>query len=264
MPMSARKIVLVLVGKIARSRLRARRRSRRPAHARPPHSACTLSSSGLFVEAFLVDVGDVDRAAWRSSGTAASAARILFLEFQRAHRLALVELRAHFARAARASLIASLSPALRGFAGALQPLSRPSPGRRARARCGWSRCRRRVDLPRRAPCCRRRSSAPRCDRVGLADVGEKLVAQSLAFRGAGDETRDVDELDTAGSLSPAWRCRRAPAGADPALRRCHVRLDRAERIVLRRDAGLGQRVEQRGLADVGSPTMPHLSALCSF
>ena len=30
-----------------------------------------------------------------------------------------------------------------------------------------------------------------------------------------------------------------------------VRLDRAERIVLRRDAGLGQRVEERGLADVG-------------
>jgi hypothetical protein len=30
-----------------------------------------------------------------------------------------------------------------------------------------------------------------------------------------------------------------------------VRLDGAERIVLRRDAGLGQRVEQCGLADVG-------------
>jgi hypothetical protein len=31
----------------------------------------------------------------------------------------------------------------------------------------------------------------------------------------------------------------------------HVGLDGAERIVFRRDAGLGQRVEEGGLADVG-------------
>ena len=33
------------------------------------------------------------------------------------------------------------------------------------------------------------------DRVGLADVGEELVAQSFAFRGAGHQARDVHELD---------------------------------------------------------------------
>ena len=33
------------------------------------------------------------------------------------------------------------------------------------------------------------------DGVGLADVGEELVAEALAFRGAGHQPGDVDELD---------------------------------------------------------------------
>ena len=33
------------------------------------------------------------------------------------------------------------------------------------------------------------------DRVGLADVGEELVAEPFALRRAGDESGDVDELD---------------------------------------------------------------------
>ena len=33
------------------------------------------------------------------------------------------------------------------------------------------------------------------DRVGLADVGEELVAQPLPLRGAPDDAGDVDELD---------------------------------------------------------------------
>ena len=33
------------------------------------------------------------------------------------------------------------------------------------------------------------------DRVGLADVGEELVAEALALGRAGDEAGDVDELD---------------------------------------------------------------------
>jgi hypothetical protein len=32
------------------------------------------------------------------------------------------------------------------------------------------------------------------DRVGLADVGQELVAQALALRGARDQAGDVDEL----------------------------------------------------------------------
>ena len=89
------------------------------------------------------------------------------------------------------------------------------------------------------------------DGVGLADVGEELVAQAFALRRAGDETGDVDEFD---------HCRHhllrlLDAGDDLQPLVGHrddadVRLDGAERIVLRRDAGLGERVEESGLADV--------------
>ena len=73
------------------------------------------------------------------------------------------------------------------------------------------------------------------DRVGLADVGEELVAQALALRRAGDEARDVDELD---------RRRHHPLGLrDRGERRearighlddADVGLDRAERDSSRR------------------------------
>ena len=33
------------------------------------------------------------------------------------------------------------------------------------------------------------------DRIHLADVRQELVAEALALRGAGDQPRDVDELD---------------------------------------------------------------------
>ncbi|KGD42250.1 hypothetical protein DO70_6530 [Burkholderia pseudomallei] len=90
------------------------------------------------------------------------------------------------------------------------------------------------------------------DRIGFADVREELVAEALALARAGDEARDVDEfddgrhdalgLDDFGERLQA--CVRHLDDAD-------VRLDRAERIVLGGDAGLRQRVEQGGLADVG-------------
>ena len=57
------------------------------------------------------------------------------------------------------------------------------------------------------------------DGVGLADVGEELVAEALALRGARDEARDVDELPRSPeSPSGACRSRRASAGADRAPR----------------------------------------------
>ena len=89
------------------------------------------------------------------------------------------------------------------------------------------------------------------DRVGLADVGEELVAEALALRGAGDEARDVDELDDRRHDALGARDRRQRR--EPRVRHlddADVRLDRAERIVLGGDAGLGQRVEERRLADV--------------
>ena len=90
------------------------------------------------------------------------------------------------------------------------------------------------------------------DRVGLADVGEELVAEAFAFGGAGDQPRDVDELDDRRHDFLGLHDRRQRV--EPRIGHfddADVRLDRAERIVLGGDAGLGERVEERRLADVG-------------
>jgi hypothetical protein len=99
------------------------------------------------------------------------------------------------------------------------------------------------------------------DRVRLADVREELVAEAFALRGAGDESRDVDELDGRGNHFFRMRNRR---------KRCEARvghfddadvgIDRAKRVILGGDSGFGQRVEQRRLADVGQPDDPALQA----
>ena len=89
------------------------------------------------------------------------------------------------------------------------------------------------------------------DRVGLADVGEELVAEAFALRCAGDEAGDVDEFDDRRhdllGLDDRRPAREARVGQ---LDDADVRLDRAERIVLGRDAGLRQGIEEGGLADV--------------
>src|SRR5438105_2374997 len=92
------------------------------------------------------------------------------------------------------------------------------------------------------------------DRVHLANVGEKLIAEAFAFRRAGDKPRDVDELDRRRNhflrLRDRGELRQTRIGHfDDA----DVRLDRAERIILRRDARLGERVEERRFADVRQP-----------
>jgi hypothetical protein len=90
------------------------------------------------------------------------------------------------------------------------------------------------------------------DGVGLADVGEELVAQSLAFGGALHDAGDVDEADGG---------RHLPCGVEdlgqPAQPRIghaddtDVRLDGGERVVRGQHVVLRQGVEHRGLADVG-------------
>ena len=89
------------------------------------------------------------------------------------------------------------------------------------------------------------------DRVGLADVRQELVAQALALRRAGHQARDVDEFHRGGhDLLGLDDLRQR---VEPRIRHrhdAHVRIDGAERIVLRRDLRARQRVEQRGLADV--------------
>ncbi len=92
------------------------------------------------------------------------------------------------------------------------------------------------------------------DGIGLADVGEKLVAQPLALRGAGDQPGDIDEFHGGGHHALRLDDLREPVEAR--VRHRHdtdVRIDGAERVVLRLDARLGQGVEQGGLAHVGQP-----------
>src|SRR5205823_13459594 len=91
------------------------------------------------------------------------------------------------------------------------------------------------------------------DRIDLADVRQELVAEAFPLRGATHQSGDVDELNDGGDflLGPHQLEQPVQAGVgdidDP-----DVRLDGAERIVLRR-RGLrrGQGVEQGRLADVG-------------
>jgi hypothetical protein len=90
------------------------------------------------------------------------------------------------------------------------------------------------------------------DRIGLADVGQELVAEPCALGRAAHDAGDVDERhgrrhDPVGLVDPGEH-------VEPGVGQRHhpdVRLDRGERIVRGDDAGLGQRVEQGGLADVG-------------
>ena len=90
------------------------------------------------------------------------------------------------------------------------------------------------------------------DGLALADMGEELVAQALAVARTLDQACDIDKLDDrrglllgvvhGGQLVKALVRHGDHAG---------VRLDGAERVVRRFRTGLGDRVEQGGLADVG-------------
>ena len=90
------------------------------------------------------------------------------------------------------------------------------------------------------------------DGVDLADGGEKLVAQPLAFRGAAHQTGDVDETDAGRHdlrrLAEHGELVEARVGHRDLA---HVRFDGAERIIRRlRRRGLRQRIEERRLADI--------------
>ena len=84
------------------------------------------------------------------------------------------------------------------------------------------------------------------DGIDLADVGEELVAEALAFRGAAHQAGDIDEFQAGGDgldrLADLGQYMKARVGhADAA----DVRFDGAERVVRRLGrGGGGQRVEQ--------------------
>ena len=90
------------------------------------------------------------------------------------------------------------------------------------------------------------------NRIGLADVGQKLVAQTFAGAGPGHQTSNVDKLHDGGhdafGLHNGGQLRQAQIGH---LNHAHIGFDGAKRVVFSRDAGLGQGIEQGGLADIG-------------
>ena len=89
------------------------------------------------------------------------------------------------------------------------------------------------------------------NRVDVPQVAQELVAQPFALRRPADQPGDIDQLkdgrDDLFGFDVAVD-RRQPRIGD--RHGPHVRLDRAERIVLAGNPGRGQRVEQRALADV--------------
>ena len=90
------------------------------------------------------------------------------------------------------------------------------------------------------------------DRVGLADVREEAVAETLALVRAGHEAGDVVEVDRVpDDLRGADGLRDLLQALVADGHDGDVRLDRRERVVGRLGAGFRQRVEERGLARVG-------------
>ena len=176
------------------------------------------------------------------------------IERHRAHRLALVEARADpLERVAPAHRV--LVHGLRGFLGALARAVHGLEVGERELGVDDRNVRGRVDAARDVHDVRVLEAAHHVrDRVHLADVGQELVAEPLALRGAGDEARDVDELDR-GRQDLFRLCDRRER-REARVRHGHdadVRVDRAERVVLRRDSCARQRVEQRRLADVRHP-----------
>ena len=91
-----------------------------------------------------------------------------------------------------------------------------------------------------------------CDRIGVADVGEELVAEPLALTGSAHQPRDVDELHGRGH--DALRMHDLREAIEPRVRHrddADVWLDRGERVVGRVDLLARERDEERGLPHVG-------------
>ena len=97
------------------------------------------------------------------------------------------------------------------------------------------------------------------DSVRLADIGQKLIAETLAPRSPFDQPRDIDDLD--GRRDRLFRIVDLYQVHDPLVghrNHAHVRLDRAKRKIRRLRFRIRQAVEQGRFADV---RQPHDSAL---
>ena len=77
-------------------------------------------------------------------------------------------------------------------------------------------------------------------------MGEELVPEPLPFRGTLDQARDIHELDgSRHDLSRLHDVGNRLQSKIGDLRNSEIGLDGGERVVLRRDSGIGQRVEER-------------------
>ncbi len=88
--------------------------------------------------------------------------------------------------------------------------------------------------------------------VGLADVGQELVAQAFTLGSTGHQPGNVHEFHGGGDH--ALGLDDIGQGVQAGVRHGHharVRFDGAEREVFRADTGFGQCIEQGGFADVG-------------
>ena len=89
------------------------------------------------------------------------------------------------------------------------------------------------------------------DCVDLADMGQELVAQTLALACAADQTGDVYELyDSRGGFLRVIQIGQRLKALIRYRYHADVRVDSAERIVCALRARLRDRIEQSGLADV--------------
>ena len=90
------------------------------------------------------------------------------------------------------------------------------------------------------------------DGVGGADVGQELVAQALTLAGALHEAGDVDELeDGGGGLLGGVEVAQPLQPLIGHGHHAHVGVDGAEGVVVGGNTGVGDGIEQSGLAHVG-------------
>ena len=92
------------------------------------------------------------------------------------------------------------------------------------------------------------------DGVRGTDVGKEFIAETLAMGRALYKTRDVHKLND-GGCELLWVVL-IPQPLQPLIRHghnAHVRVNGAERVVVRGHARVGDGIEQRGLADVRQP-----------
>ena len=147
-------------------------------------------------EALLVHVGHVHHGLRGEQLQLAQVAALLLGERQGAHRLDRIQLHLDALEQTRACAAASLSPLLAALAARSRPFSTVAKIRQRQLGVDDLDIGERIDAAGDVHDVGALEAAHHVrDGIHLADVRQKLVAQPLALRSAGDQTCDVDELD---------------------------------------------------------------------